>query len=296
MINSNHRNKLFIAYYFFIFCCIHARESDVVEQLKIGNLAVSGTMQPVPFLGFGENIIDRCDTLGCVFPNWTIGKDEKLTEIVPSILYGVTNHFSILLEFPTAISNKQEDCHSSGSSDLTLQFEYAYYLKQKETWFNELTVVASLILPTGNECKKPPTGLGSPNFFLGLTASHLAIEWYFYASAGAFFATPQDNHTKIGNRFLYEFGFGKNIAYSEDKWILMWMVEFAGLYTQKSKVRGVTDQNSGSNRILLGPSLWFSTQRIIIQTGIAPVILHHRSGEQSKTSFFAGISACCKFN
>lgn len=290
------KKVIFVAFIFFIYYTTVGRESDNIKQLKIGNFAVSGTMQPVPFLGFGENIIDRCDTLGCLFANWTVGKNEHFADIVPYILYGVSDDFSILLGFPTALHYKQEDCHSSGSSDLLLQFEYAYYINQKEKWTNELTIVASIILPTGNECKTPPTGLGSPNFFLGLTASHLSIEWYFYASGGAFFATPYNNNTKVGNRFLYECGLGKNIAYSEDNWMFMWMVELAGVYAQKSKIRGMINNDSGSNRILLGPSLWFSTQRIIIQGGIAPVILHHRSGEQSKTSFFAGISVCGKFN
>lgn len=294
MTNLKRINKLICG--ISIFLTINPRESDNIEQLKIGNFAVSGTMQPVPFLGFGENIIDRYDTLGCLFPSFTVGKNESFSDITPYILYGVSDYFSVLLGFPTALRYKQEDCRSSGSSDALLQFEYAYYIKQKETWTNELTIVASLILPTGNECKTPSTGLGSTNFFLGLTASHLSTEWYLYGSGGVFLATPYDNNTKVGNRFLYELGLGKNIAYSKDNWILLWMIEFVGLYAQKSRIRGIINNDSGSNRLLLGPSLWFSTQRIIIQGGIAPVISHHRSGKQSKTSFFAGISVCAKFN
>ena len=165
-------------------------------------------MQVFPFLGFGENIIEQGDALIGVFPSWIVGENQRFAEILPSLLYGVRDDFSILWGFPTALSYKEEGNHSSGFSDLFVQFEYAFYAKQKKTWTNEFTIVASVFLPTGNECKIPATGLGSPNFFLGVTTSHLSVEWYFYLSGGGFFATHYDNN-KIGNRFIYEFGFGK---------------------------------------------------------------------------------------
>lgn len=274
---------------------IVARENEIVEQVKVGNLAVDGTMQPVPFIGFGENIISKYDMLGNVFPSWLFGKEQKFVDIFPYILYGIRDDLSVILGFPTAVSYKQGDHHSSGSSDLVVQLEYAFHETQTKVATNELTVVASVFLPTGNECKIPPTGLGSPSFFLGVTASHLATEWYCYTSYGVSLRTQRDDNTKIGKRFIYEAGFGKNIAYSPDKWMLMWMVEIVGIYDQKSKINGITDENSGSNQILIGPSLWFSSQRFLIQGGIAPVVSQHFFGVQPKSSFFAGFSASYRF-
>lgn len=293
--NILNRTKKISCIYLIIFSVLFARESDNEEQLKIGNFAVEGTMQVFPFLGFGENIIEQGDALIGVFPTWLVGEKQRFAEIIPSLLYGVRDDFSILWGFPTALSYKEEEHHSSGSADLFVQFEYAFYAKQKKTWTDELTIVASVFLPSGNECKVPATGLGSPNFFLGLTASHLSVEWYFYISGGGFFA-PRYNNNKNGNRFIYEFGFGKNIAYNPDKWTMMWLVEFAGTYAQKSSFNGVFDNNTGFNRIFFGPSIFLSTQRIILQAGIAPVIFQHLFGEQLKTSFFTGISLSYKFN
>ncbi len=270
-----------------------ARENETIEQVKIGNLAVDGTMQPVPFIGFGENIISKHETLGSVFPSWLSGKNQTFVDIVSDVLYGIRDDLSIILGFPTAVSYRQEDNHSSGFSDLLIQFEYAFYETQTKASTNELTVVASVFLPTGNECKTPPIGSGSPTFFLGVTASHLDTEWYCYTSYGVFLRTQRDDNIKIGNRFVYEGGFGKNIAYSSDKWMLMWMVEIAGIYNQKSKINGVVDKDSGSNQILIGPSLWFSTQRWIIQGGIAPIVSQHSF--EPKDSFFAAFSVSYRF-
>lgn len=283
-----------------LICCVIgvtlvARENELVEQVKIGNFAVDGTMQPVPFLGFGENIISQYEALGGVGPSWLVGPTQKFVDVSPYMLYGVRNDFSIMLGFPTAVSYKHDNDHSAGFSDLFVQLEYAFFETQTSVASNEFTVVGSVFLPTGNECKAPALGLGSPSFFLGVTASHLDPDWYYYISSGVYLRTKRDDHIKFGNRFVYEAGFGRNIAYSPEKWMLMCMFEFVGLYEQKTKAYGISDKNSGSNQIFFASSLWFSTQKWILQGGIAPLITQHFFGIQPKYSFFAGFSVCYRF-
>ena len=130
---------------------------------------------------------------------------------------------------------------------------------------------------------------------MGLTASHLATEWYYYASPAVLLTTKHDNNTKFGNQVIYQAGFGKNIAYSPDNWIFMWMIELSGLYAQKRRIDGIIDQNSGGNVVFLGPSLWFSTERLIVQGGIAPVIYEHLFGDQPKDFVYITFNFGWKF-
>lgn len=276
--------KIIVLIRVFVGECLHARESDEDKQVKIGNLAVAGTNQPGPLLSFGQYIITECEALGMAYPSWFSGKNKSFTDLLPYVVYGLREDMSITLAFPTALSFKQNGCHSSGSQDMYVQLEYAFYAKHHNAETNQLTLVTTVFLPSGNECKNPATGFGSPSIFLGVTASHLATEWYCFTSYGALFTTKY-NHIKFGNQFFYQAGVGKNIAYRADKWLLMWMVEMYGWYAQKTKVNGVTDNNSGFNMVILGPSLWFSTNRLIIQFGVAPVVYQHLFGEQLKNSF-----------
>lgn len=108
--------------------------------------------------------------------------------------------------------------------------------------------------------------------------------------------TTTRRKNKFGNQFLYQAGFGKNIAYESGKWLLLWMLEFDGLYVQKSKVNDVLDQNSGGNLIIIGPSLWFSTQHFILQAGIAPVVHERLFGVQSKNHVYISFNLGWKFN
>ena len=251
---------------------------DEVNQVKVGNFAVRGSMQPGPMLGFGQNIVDQYDTLGILYSLINLGNGFNFTHVAPEILYGVRDDLSILLALPIAAKFKHDGHSSSGLSDLVVQMEYAPYAQHEPTYTNQVSLVGAVSLPTGNECKNPPVGFGSPSIFLGFVAEHLATEWYAYTSYGGLITTKNDDGTKSGNQFLYQGGFGKNITYSPNKWILMWMVELSGLYQQKTKVNGCPDDNSGSNSIIVGPSLWFSTNRFILEVGAAPYVYQNLFG------------------
>jgi len=275
---------------------IVARESDEeVHQLRVGNFAVPGSMQPGPLLGFGQNIIDQFDTLAVVYPIMIFGERQHFIDIAPEVLYGVRDDLSLILAFPTAVSFKYDGHHSSGSLDTIVQLEYAPYSQHKPTETNQISFVGSMIFPTGNECKQPATGFGSLSFFLGAVGVHLATEWYGYTSFGVLFPTKSDN-VKPGNHIIYQAGVGKNIAYRAEKWTLMWMLELSGIYNQKTKVNGIKDPNSGSNTVIMGPALWFSTDRFLLEAGIAPVISEHVFGDQFKTRVNASIYTGWRFN
>jgi len=281
---------------FFILSPISAQEKkeETVKQLKIGNLALATSQRPGPLIGFGQNIVDKGDFQAFVFSNYLWSNKKTFIEIAPSILYGIKDNLSIFIESAYAAKFKINNNCSKGMEDLLVQLEYAFYDKDTITKTDQITLVTSITLPTGSVFKNPPTGFGAPGFFLGFTASRMATDWYYFTSA-AVALTMSHNNIKSGNQFLYQFGLSKNISYKSDKWIFNWMIELDGTYMQRNKIAGKIDPNSGGNTVFLGASLWFSTQRFILQAGISGVISQHLFGIQKRDKYLAAIDIGWKF-
>jgi len=278
--------------------CI-AKESEKwvkenIEQVHIGNFSLPVSQQPGPLVGFGQNILDKGDLQFFVFPDQFKGKRKNFVEVAPSLLYGINDKLSLFIEQAVAAKFKTDTFTSHGLEDLLVQLEGVVYAHETISQVSAITLVANMTFPTGSAFKIPPTGFGSPSFFLGFTASHTATDWYFFTSH-AVILTTQRKHTKFGNQFWYQFGISKNIDYKADTWIFNWMVEVDGIYRQRNKFCGIIDCDSGGNIVILGPSLWFSTQRLILQVGISAVISEHLFGIQSPDSYFLAANVGWKF-
>lgn len=261
---------------------------------SIGNLALPTSQQPGALFSFGQNTVDQGDLLTYVFIDHLKGHRKKNTEVVPAVVYGVTEKLSLFIGVPVAAKLQENNLCSSGIEDFFIQGEYIIHEKEVLTHENLVTVVGSIVFPTGSASKTPETTFGAPGVFLGVTASHLSCEWYAFASPGALF-TMSHHGVKFGNQFFYEFGFGKNLAYATDKFIFMWMVEFDGFYSQRNKICTIVDPNSGGNVFSICPSLWFSTQHLAIQCGIAFPVAQHLHGIQNKDTYFAAVNIGWKF-
>lgn len=268
--------------------------NGTIEQLKIGNLALPTSQQPGPLIGFGQNIVDKGDLQVFSYVDYLKGCFTKNTEIIPTLLYGFTNNLSLFIQVPIAAKFQQDNVISRGVEELLLQLEYALYEKDTETASNQITLVSNINLTT-LDSKNIKRSLGITNFFLGFTASHMAHDWYPFIAAAAMITTKDDATTKYGNQIFYECGISKNLWYESDQYILTGMLELDGVYKQKDRICGVCDPNSGSNTIFLGPSLWFSSQRLILQAGISWVIFEHSSGIPNKNKYYAAIDCGWKF-
>ena len=312
-----------------------------IEPLEIGNFALAISQQPGPLVSFGENIVDKGQTQLFVFADDFYSKKKCTTDVIPSLLYGITDNLSIFLNAPFtplmkdtssdspqssgtssptqpqkggasspqsgtgSSSTQSENSHkqaasksgrsmnqsdstseqshtyrSRGWEDLFIQLEYAVYTMKTLTSVDQATIVANMTFPTGSSKKNPPTGFGASSYFIGGTYSHMTTDWFAFTSHGAVFPTAH-HQTKFGEQLLYQFGFGSNIP-SPKKWIYAWMVEMNGQYTRKNKIQGVIDPNSGGNTIFVTPSLWVSSERIILQFGVGVPIVQHLFGEQRK--------------
>ena len=278
---------------FLIFVPLWARVEYHVHE---GNLALPTSQLPSPLFSTGQKIVDKGDILFHEFTFQEGGKRKQFSSYGVEILYGLSDYADVLLRIPVAAPFKKYECTSQGVLDCMLFFEYAFYSKDTTYAIDQATAVFQINFPTGSDKKSPVTGFGSPSFLVGLTAAHLAIDWYVFASPFALLTTGH-NETKFGNQFWYQAGFGKNIAYRSDKWLLTWIVEFDGYLFEKDRRCGKIDHESGGNIIYLGPVLWFATQKLILRGGIQfPVYQNLHGKENKKYVYNAAFYLVWKFN
>lgn len=265
------------------------KEKDKKEEkpIKAGNLALPSSQQPNALISFGQNILNKGQAQLLLFADDLHGRDQEFVNVVPSLLYGITDTFSIFLSAPIA-HYEQNGQHSSGIEDLSAQFEYAFYTKEDYTYSDEATVVTNVSFPTGSTRKNPPTGFGAASFFIGGTYARTGIEWYYFTSHGATL-TSSHHGTKFGNQFLYQGGVGRNIANVED-WLFVWMIELDGQYSCKDRIQGVTNPDSGGNVIYLTPSLWVSSEKFLLQLGAGYAIQQHLFGDQNRNDYLLALN------
>jgi hypothetical protein len=264
-------------------------EKDSDEPLKVGNLALPTSQQPGPLISFGQNIINKgqAQTFLLSIDMAKTQGDYNITQ-VPSIVYAFTDDFSIFLNAPITPRQRQGEAHSSGFEDAYIQLEYAFYTKEHKTYIDQATIVANVTIPTGSTKKNPPTGIGANSFFLGGTFCRMTLDWFYFTSYAGIWTTSS-HQTKFGNTFLYQYGIGKNITNIRD-WLLCWMVELDGIYSCKDKIHGVTDPNSGGNVIYLTPSLWVSSEHLILQLGVGYAIAQQLNGDQNENTYLLALN------
>jgi len=266
-----------------------------VEQLKMGNFALPSSQQPGPLIGFGQNMLDKGELQFFNYFDYLRGCNKKFTELIPTLLYAFTDDFSLFLQMPIAAKFEEDRDIFRGIQEVIVQFEYSFYNKTRVTETNQISLVANIALTPDSPTKSIARGLATTNLFLGFTASHMGTSWYPFISLGGIFTVKDDDTTKHGNQALYQCGLSRNISYKEDRYILNWMIELDGIYKQKDKICGIIDENSGSNMILFGPSLWFSTQKFTLQAGLSGVIYEKLTGVQNKNKYYLAIDCGWKF-
>jgi hypothetical protein len=139
------------------------------EPPKVGNFSLPTSQQPAALFGFGGNIIDKNEVQLYFFADEFVGKDRITIDLIPSVLYGVTEHLSIYFNAPFTPLIREGRDKSSGLEDFFIQMEYAFYDKKTASFADQATFVGNITAPTGSIQKNPPTGFGSPSLFLGAT-------------------------------------------------------------------------------------------------------------------------------
>lgn len=264
-------------------CKDENKDQEKEEPPPIGNFSLPASQQPYGLFAFGGNVIDKSEVQLFFFVDDFEGKDKVTIDLIPSVLLGITDKCSIFFNFPCTPKLEDGNQKSKGLEDFFIQLEYAFYNKKTSSYVDQATLVGNITTPTGSIEKNPPTGFGSPSLFLGWTYCRTMINWFVFISQGATLTTS-DHKTKIGDQFLYQFGFGRNIP-SPPGWIYAWMIEIDGQYNKKNRIHGTIDSNSGGNTIYATPSLWVSSKDILLQFGVSFPINQNLFGKQNKFNY-----------
>lgn len=261
-----------------------SKEAKEESPPKIGNFLLPGSQQPGPLISIGQNIIDKNQTLLFLLADAFKGPGKESIDVVPSLLYGITDDFSVLFTVPFAARYREDQARSAGVEDMSLQFEYSFYGNKTSSYTEQATILGNVSFPTGSTKKDPSTGTGSPNFLLGATYNRVWVDWFAFTSPGVVLTTIHDG-VKAGNQFLYQFGVGRNIATLCSNMTFAGIVEVTGQYVRRDKVRGITDPNSGGNTIYITPSLWLSSEKFIAQLGFGVPVVQNLFGEQKRDNY-----------
>lgn len=264
---------------------LFGKEEETVETLPIGNFSVPTATQISPLLGFGQLLVGENIFFPQITGTYSRGHSSSFNVIAPSVTYGVRDDLALFFLAPFDIRSRDGSSHSSGIRDVLLQAEYGFYFSSGSDYTCQSTVVANVQFPTGSSSKSPPTGAGSFSYFLGTTYAYTSFNWFAFVSPGANLTTRRHG-TKFGNSFLYQCGFARYIKQlSPQGWVFDLMLEFEGAYTVKDRIHGKTNPDSGGNVIFATPSLWLSSNRVIIQWGIGFPILQKLNGHQDKIRY-----------
>jgi len=269
-------------------------DTKIVEKPpKIGNFALPTSQQPAALFGFGGNIIYKGEIQFYFFADDFIGPHRITSDLIPSLLFGITDDWSIFFNFPYSPLLKDGHYQSNGLEDCFVQLEYAFYNYSTTTYVDQATVLANITFPTGSSKQNPPTGFGAPSLFIGATYYRTMVDWFVFAAPGAVL-TGSDHRTKFGDQFLYQFGIGRNIP-SPEGWIYAWMLEIDGQYNKRNRINGTLDHNSGGNVIYATPSLWISSNDMLLQLGVSIPINQNFFGHQHKFNYALNLNFAWSF-
>lgn len=266
-----------------------ARDDEVKQKGEkepphIGNFALPYSQQMGPLFSFGQNTLTKNQIQFFFLPTDYAGKNQHFVTLSPSIVYGITDQLSLLASLPVAASYQYKNQRSAGLADAIVQLEYAYYSHSTAKYFDSATIVANVFLPTGSSNKNPATGFGSPAYFLGGTFTRMYVDWYAFTSLGAQLTTSHGG-TQFGDSYLYQFGVGRNICNIGKRWLFAWLIEADGTYTNNNRIQGHRDPNSGGNVVYITPSLWVSSQKLILQAGVGVPVVQNLHGHQNRENY-----------
>jgi len=278
-------NKKWIAKLLLCPAILFGKEEPNSHPLPIGNFSVPFISQIAPLVGFGQLLIGEKGFLPQLTGSYVQGHNSNANVIAPNVVYGIRDDLSIFLATPFTLKNRAGASHSSGINDVMLQLEYGVYTRNRSDNVFQTTIVANVQFPTGSSSKRPPTGNGSFSYFTGATFSFTSYNWYAFVSAGANLTTSHHG-TRFGNSYLYQWGFARYISQLSPKgWIFDVMLEFDGTYSERDKIRGMTNSDSGGNVIIALPSLWLSSKRWIFQWGVGFPLFQNLKGHQDKIRY-----------
>lgn len=285
---------------FVFWCCLFVLTSNAStseEPPPIGNFSLPRSQRPGSFYSFGSNIIGPGQLVARTLPNLFKSTGSYSIGSGATLLYGTSAKSSLLFSVPITPYTTNRTSHHAGLSDVGLQGEYAIYERASSKDSELGALLAGFTVPSGASA----LSYGTFSYFFGGTYSHSWIDWIFFAAPGIlqFGGNPK---SRLGTRCYYELGVGRNISSQSGEYIFTGFLEVNGQYDKKNaSPKPVTHQSGGSilsdgNLLFVSPSLYFSTQKWVLELGVSWPITQFWLGTQNEVNYFVGSAIAYTFD
>ncbi len=223
-----------------------------------------------------------------------LDREKSGLKLNTEIIYGVTQDIALTIKIPYLFLERKETSGgerikktSSGVGDIVLRSKYSLYEKQMPGASLGLSSIVGIKLPTGDETGDPALGTGSVDFFGGLTAGYESRRWYAFSDL-RYRVNTEANNVRNGNLIYYNIVFGIRpflTEYTQPDLVLI--VEFNGEYSEKDKVSGAKDPDSGGNTISVSPGMLLSYRNVMLKAGVKIPVSQELNGTQLGTDYEA---------
>lgn len=210
---------------------------------------------------------------------------ERETAMHYEIIYGVTEDFSLTLGVPHIIEKKEGAEISDGLGEIALRGKYQLFRKNTLGASDKVALIYGLKFPTGDEDKEPTLGSGSLDHLFGLSLGHESRTIYGFI-AGRYLLKTESGGKEKGDKVLIDVAFGFRPWLRPYKsWDFVVLLENSYIFSEKDEVNGIKQENSGGEKILIGPTFLWSIRNLMIKGGIQFPVWQDLNGDQEETDF-----------
>ncbi len=262
----------------------NAYATAIDQPYPIGNFSLPRSQRPGADYSFGSTIIDAGQAQIHVVPDIFKATRQRFFDYSLRLLYGTTDHTSLLLELPMSTVTTRDVHNKSGFDNFTIQGDYEFYNHPSSTDIEKASLIGSFSPPTGD------LGTRACTYFIGSVYNHSWSEWMWYAAPGIS-QFIKHNGEQPAPRVYYELGVGRNISSETGRYIVTGFLEINGQYDPRIFTSHPVTHSSGgsvlSNGHLLffSPSLFFSNPQWLFQIGVSLPITQHWLGTRDKVDY-----------
>ena len=248
---------------------------------------------------------DRKLQVGGVTAVYVFGFTEKIsgTLVVP---YSDKSMRLTILTGPLTGQRVTRD--TNGLGDMRTLLKYRIYTKDKPGLTHRLGLFGGVEWPTGDDDDRDSLGrlpqplqLGSGSWdpIVGVVWTTQKLGWEFDADLG-YKVNTKANNFEFGDQVF------TNISYQYRLWprklpnegipsFIYGVMELNGSYTEKNKLGGIEDDDSGGLTLFLSPGLQWVSRSWVVEGSIQLPIVQDLHGDALKTNYAAKLGARYRF-
>ena len=201
------------------------------------------------------------------------------------IIYGLTKDMALTLSVPQWLDRKEGAETSRGLGDIVLRGKYQFYRKDSLGAQDKAALIYGLEVPTGDDDQHPVLGNGALDHVFGLSLGHESRRLYGFVTGRYVLRTDSGSLDK-GDRVLLDVAFGVRPWLRPYKsWDLVFLLENSYIWTDKDERDGVHLENSGGQKLLVGPTFLWSIRNVMVKGGVQFPVWEDVNGNQQETDF-----------